>query len=106
MLWAQGYAIGSAALVSLALFGAYVTRAEITTKDSSILAPEVRCLGFWGSGRGLSQAQGWNRIDAAVRCAQHATPQHALPVCCAASLCRWARHGCALRKPDCRAPFD
>jgi hypothetical protein len=28
--------------VSLALFGAYVTRAEITTKDSSILAPEVR----------------------------------------------------------------
>ena len=39
---AQGYAIGSAALVSLALFGAYVTRAEITTKDSSILAPEVR----------------------------------------------------------------
>ena len=38
---AQGYAIGSAALVSLALFGAYVTRAEITTKDSSILAPEV-----------------------------------------------------------------
>jgi len=40
---AQGYAIGSAALVSLALFGAYVTRAEITTKDSSILAPEVRC---------------------------------------------------------------
>lgn len=37
----QGYAIGSAALVSLALFGAYVTRAEITTKDSSILAPEV-----------------------------------------------------------------
>ncbi|KAK9845522.1 hypothetical protein WJX81_008507 [Elliptochloris bilobata] len=37
----KGYAIGSAALVSLALFGAYVTRAEITTKDSSILAPEV-----------------------------------------------------------------
>ena len=37
----QGYAIGSAALVSLALFGAYVTRAEITSKDSSILSPEV-----------------------------------------------------------------
>ncbi len=38
----KGYAIGSAALVSLALFGAYVTRADITTKDSSILDPEVR----------------------------------------------------------------
>ncbi len=29
--------------MSLALFGAYVTRAEITSKDSSILSPEV-CL--------------------------------------------------------------
>ncbi|KAK9903954.1 hypothetical protein WJX75_001227 [Coccomyxa subellipsoidea] len=37
----KGYAIGSAALVSLALFGAYVTRADITTKDSSILDPEI-----------------------------------------------------------------
>lgn len=31
----------AAALVSLALFGAYVTRAGITLKDSSILDPEV-----------------------------------------------------------------
>ena len=37
----KGYAIGSAALVSLALFGAYVTRADISVKDSSILDPEV-----------------------------------------------------------------
>jgi inorganic pyrophosphatase len=37
----KGFAIGSAALVSLALFGAYVTRAGITLKDSSILDPEV-----------------------------------------------------------------
>ena len=40
--FAQGFAIGSAALVSLALFGAYVTRAKITVADSSILDPEVR----------------------------------------------------------------
>ena len=37
----KGFAIGSAALVSLALFGAYVTRAGISLKDSSILDPEV-----------------------------------------------------------------
>jgi Na+/H+-translocating membrane pyrophosphatase len=42
----KGYAIGSAALVSLALFGAYVTRAQITTKDSSILDPEVQKTAF------------------------------------------------------------
>ncbi len=40
----KGYAIGSAALVSLALFGAYVTRADISVKDSSILDPEVYLL--------------------------------------------------------------
>ena len=40
---AQGFAIGSAALVSLALFGAYITRAKIAVDDSSILQPEVRC---------------------------------------------------------------
>lgn len=38
----KGFAIGSAALVSLALFGAYVTRAKISVRDSSILDPEVR----------------------------------------------------------------
>ena len=37
----KGFAIGSAALVSLALFGAYVTQAGITVRDSSILDPEV-----------------------------------------------------------------
>lgn len=37
----KGFAIGSAALVSLALFGAYVTRAGITLESSSILDPEV-----------------------------------------------------------------
>lgn len=37
----KGFAIGSAALVSLALFGAYVTRAQISVADSSILDPEV-----------------------------------------------------------------
>ena len=37
----KGFAIGSAALVSLALFGAYVTRAGISIADSSILDPEV-----------------------------------------------------------------
>ena len=41
----KGFAIGSAALVSLALFGAYVTQAGITVKDSSILDPEV-CWAF------------------------------------------------------------
>lgn len=37
----KGFAIGSAALVSLALFGAYVVQADITVRDSSILDPEV-----------------------------------------------------------------
>ena len=37
----KGFAIGSAALVSLALFGAYVVQADITVADSSILDPEV-----------------------------------------------------------------
>lgn len=37
----KGFAIGSAALVSLALFGAYITRAQIDTTQSSILDPEV-----------------------------------------------------------------
>lgn len=37
----KGFAIGSAALVSLALFGAYITRAGITVADSSILDPRV-----------------------------------------------------------------
>ncbi|KDD76475.1 Inorganic H+ pyrophosphatase [Helicosporidium sp. ATCC 50920] len=37
----KGFAIGSAALVSLALFGAYITRAGISLADSSILDPEV-----------------------------------------------------------------
>lgn len=35
----KGFAIGSAALVSLALFGAYVTRAKIDLVHSSILDP-------------------------------------------------------------------
>ena len=37
----KGFAIGSAALVSLALFGAYVTRAGITAATSSILDPAI-----------------------------------------------------------------
>lgn len=37
----KGFAIGSAALVSLALFGAYVTRAKIDMLHSSILDPKV-----------------------------------------------------------------
>ena len=37
----KGFAIGSAALVSLALFGAYITRAGISVADSSILDPKV-----------------------------------------------------------------
>lgn len=37
----KGFAIGSAALVSLALFGAYITRAGISLKDASILDPKV-----------------------------------------------------------------
>ena len=39
----KGYAIGSAALVSLALFGAYVTRAQIGVAQSSILDAQARC---------------------------------------------------------------
>lgn len=37
----KGFAIGSAALVSLALFGAYITRAKIDMIHSSILDPRV-----------------------------------------------------------------
>ncbi|GMH40159.1 hypothetical protein BSKO_08063 [Bryopsis sp. KO-2023] len=37
----KGFAIGSAALVSLALFGAYVTRAGIDLGDASILDPKI-----------------------------------------------------------------
>ena len=37
----KGFAIGSAALVSLALFGAYVTRAGITVAQASILDPHI-----------------------------------------------------------------
>lgn len=37
----KGFAIGSAALVSLALFGAYITRSGIKENESSILDPEV-----------------------------------------------------------------
>ena len=40
---AQGFAIGSAALVSLALFGAYVSRAGIATVN--VIEPEVRMEG-------------------------------------------------------------
>ena len=44
----KGFAIGSAALVSLALFGAYVTRAQIGVAESSILDAQVRpCLPSW-----------------------------------------------------------
>ena len=37
----KGFCIGSAALVSLALFGAYITRANISVADSSILDPQA-----------------------------------------------------------------
>lgn len=37
----KGLAIGSAALVSLALFGAYITRAELSLKDASVLDPKI-----------------------------------------------------------------
>mmetsp|Transcript_6322 Transcript_6322/g.39415 ORF Transcript_6322/g.39415 Transcript_6322/m.39415 type:complete len:765 (-) Transcript_6322:43-2337(-) len=37
----KGFAIGSAALVSLALFGAYVTRAELTLASTSLLDAKV-----------------------------------------------------------------
>lgn len=51
----KGFAIGSAALVSLALFGAYVTRAKIDMIHSSILDPRVRASGrplYWKGRRG------------------------------------------------------
>lgn len=38
----KGFAIGSAALVSLALFGAYITRVKIDLQHTSILDPKVR----------------------------------------------------------------
>nr|ADK36629.1 vacuolar H+-pyrophosphatase [Dunaliella viridis] len=37
----KGFAIGSAALVSLALFGAYITRVKIDLQETSILDPKV-----------------------------------------------------------------
>ena len=37
----KGFAIGSAALVSLALFGAFITRSKIDLIHSSILDPKV-----------------------------------------------------------------
>lgn len=37
----KGFAIASAALVSLALFGAFVTRAELNLADASILDPKI-----------------------------------------------------------------
>jgi Na+/H+-translocating membrane pyrophosphatase len=37
----KGFAIGSAALVSLALFGAYITRVKIDLQQTSILDPKV-----------------------------------------------------------------
>ena len=40
----KGFAIGSAALVSLALFGAFVTRAGIDVGDASILNAKVGVL--------------------------------------------------------------
>jgi Na+/H+-translocating membrane pyrophosphatase len=42
----KGFAIGSAALVSLALFGAYITRAKIDLLESSILDPKVCVCSF------------------------------------------------------------
>lgn len=38
----KGFAIGSAALVSLALFGAFITRSKIDLIHSSILDPKVK----------------------------------------------------------------
>lgn len=56
----KGFAIGSAALVSLALFGAYITRVKIDLQQSSILDPKVRGGWLWGRGgfKGLA-AGGW-----------------------------------------------
>jgi len=45
----KGFAIGSAALVSLALFGAYVTRARIDLSDTSVLDPAVYVGVFFGA---------------------------------------------------------
>jgi len=45
----KGFAIGSAALVSLALFGAYVTRAKIDLSNTSILDPAVYVGLFFGA---------------------------------------------------------
>ena len=53
----KGFAIGSAALVSLALFGAYVTRAQIGVADSSILDAQVLIIAF-----------AWCSLFAAVPC--------------------------------------
>jgi len=38
----KGFAIGSAALVSLSLFGAFITRVGLSAKDTSILDSKVR----------------------------------------------------------------
>ena len=40
----KGFAIGSAALVSLALFGAFITRASISLKSKSILTIDLLSL--------------------------------------------------------------
>jgi len=43
----KGFAIGSACLVGLALFGAFITRAELTTDQISLLSPLIfACLIF------------------------------------------------------------
>ena len=74
----KGFAIGSAALVSLALFGAYVTRSKIDLVQSSILDPKVG-LGHRGAGKiycgengvGLRYAaEGWRigKVKAAEGC--------------------------------------
>lgn len=49
----KGFAIGSAALVSLALFGAYITRSKIDLVESSILDPKVSMsqMGMWWPAR-------------------------------------------------------
>jgi Na+/H+-translocating membrane pyrophosphatase len=57
----KGFAIGSAALVSLALFGAYVTRSKIDLIESSILDPKV--------GLGAAVSVGWDRMCGLVTAA-------------------------------------